>query len=115
MKLKFITLTTYLLLGCSIQSAAGELDVNSSISTSLISSQNNTIEFAESDASIISVKPSIRTSYKSKRLVGSFTADHNQIQSETTINGNQSDSFTNYQYSGDIALIDKIMSNREDI
>ena len=110
MKLKFITLTTYLLLGCSIQSAAGELDVNSSISTSLISSQNNTIEFAESDASIISVKPSIRTSYKSKRLVGSFTADHNQIQSETTINGNQSDSFTNYQYSGDISLIDQILS-----
>ena len=110
MNLKFITLTTCLLFGCAIQSAAGELDVNPSISTSLISAQNSSLEFEENDSSILSVKPSIRTSYKSKFLIGSLSAEHNQIQSETTINGSQSDSFTNYQYSGDLSLIEQILS-----
>jgi uncharacterized protein (PEP-CTERM system associated) len=92
------------------QTSAGDLEVNPSLSTSLISAQNKSVEFEESDSSIISVKPSIITSYKSKYLVGSMSAEHNQIQSETSINGSQRDSFTNYRYSGDISLIEQTMS-----
>lgn len=110
MNFKFITLTTTcLLLGYSMEPAAGELDIKPSISTSLIRSQNDSETFAESDASILSIEPSIRTSYKSKRLVGNLSLDHNQIKSDTDVES-QSDSFTNYQYTGDISLIEEILS-----
>lgn len=112
MKIKFIWLFTYPLIGFSFQATTAELEVNPSISTSLISAQNNSVEFAESDSSILSVKPSVRASYKSKLWVGGLSLEHNEIQSETTIDGNRNDSFTNYQYSGDISLIDEILSVR---
>jgi len=106
---KFVTLASYLLLGYSIAPAAGELDINPSISASLIRSQNNSITFEENDASILSLKPSVSSSYKSKYWVGSLSVDHNQIQSDTT-NGSQNNGFTNYQYSSNIFLIEDILS-----
>ena len=111
MNFKFVTLASCLLLGYSIQPVAGELDINPSISASLIRSQNNSVRFEESDASILSIKPSLSTSYNSKYWVGSLSVDHSQIQSDTT-NGSQGNSFTNYQYSSDIFLIEDILSVR---
>jgi len=101
-------LTTVLLLGYSMEPAAGELDINPSISLLLMLSQNNSESF-ESDTDILSVEPSIRTIYTSKRLFRNFSVENKQLQSNTT-NESQSSSFTNYKYSGDISLIEEILS-----
>ncbi|WP_299084175.1 TIGR03016 family PEP-CTERM system-associated outer membrane protein [uncultured Paraglaciecola sp.] len=109
MNFKLPLLTSCVLLAYSMGSTAGQLEIKPSISTSLIRSQNDSERFGEGDASIISVKPSIRTNYKSKIMAGNFSVSHNEIRSDIS-DESQSDSFTNYRYSGDISLIERILS-----
>jgi uncharacterized protein (PEP-CTERM system associated) len=109
MNLKLVKLTLSLLYGFSTLLEAGELNIAPSISTSLVHSQNNTETFDESDASILSIEPILITNYKSKRFIGNLSVNHNQIQSDTA-DVIQSRSFTNYQYSSDISLIEEVLS-----
>ena len=112
MNFKFIPLTTCLLLSYTLDSVAGELEFKPSISTSIIQSQHDSERVedgADGNTSILSVNPSLRTSYISKLLNGNLFVNHNQIESDSN-DDSQSNSFTNYQYSGNISLIDKILS-----
>ena len=109
MNFKFVSVNTCLLVVYLSSVSAGELEFKPSISTSIIQSQHDSQRGGDGDASILSIKPSLKTNYTSDLLVGNIAVTHNQIESNIS-DESQANNFTKYQYSADISLIDKILS-----
>lgn len=80
--------------------------------TSLISQEAKGDRFVTNDkvdSQTLSILPGFVAAYQSKRLNAAWTASHNHLQRRID-SEHLTDNFTNYNYSADLVLIDRVLS-----
>lgn len=94
-------------------SAFADLDLTSSIETSVVHSEFSRSDAEDVSSDAITIQPSIGARYTAKKINTSFNASHTFIESsrsnETELSNDKS-SFTNYGFDASLSAIDRVLS-----